>query len=297
MDCADIDITEIDVTYRLTGIALDFIYGICPLDGAVFHEDVVYIGDACLVSRHKIFPLIEHVGVNLEETASACTMAVAHIDMVDEASTTMVGLKIHHPEDAVRSLAVFHQYVPHASAHLASDAQQAMAFYYFTITYHYILRWLAYTPCVPVTSRLDDNGIVALVELAILNEHISCHFKVYAIVVMVVRIDIEVACDATITQEEMDSPEWSPIDAEAIEQHVRASVEMYKMRSHVVVAYGHLALLHGYVCRGPGIKLLGCLQMFLWPLEPWCPTFMRGCSFPFPVMAMLLQPKAYTKGE
>lgn len=251
MDSTDIYITQVNVTYRLTCIALYLVYCIRSLDVTIFHEDVMDICYACLVSWHEVFPLIEYIGINLEEASCACSMTVAHIDMVDEATAPMIGFKIHHSEDAVGSLAVFHQYIPYASTHLASDAKQAMSFYYLAIAHHNVFCRLSHTPCVPVASRLNDHSIVALVELTILNEHVLCHFKVYAVVVMVVRIDIEVARYPPIAQKEMYCPEWCAIDAKAVEQDIRASVKVYEMRSHVILAYRHLALLHRHISRAP----------------------------------------------
>ena len=102
---------------------------------------------------------------------------------------------------------MIHQYFAHSAAHLAANAQETMSLDNRAVSYHHIFSGFAYAPCVPVASRLDDDGIIALVKLAVLNQHVARHFEVDAVVVVVMGIYIQVARNATVAKEQVDSPE------------------------------------------------------------------------------------------
>ena len=63
---------------------------------------------------------------------------------------------------------------------------------------------------------------------------------------------------------------------ETVQENVAAAVEVYEMRTHVVVTHCHLSFLHGGVMSRPLIQLFRCLKMFLWSLEPRGPAFYLG---------------------
>ena len=170
-----LEIPQIDVVNRIARIALQLVDGIGAVYLAVLHIDVVDVGYARLVGGDKVFPLIEHIRVYLEQATGTGALAVTHVYMMKVASAPMVGLQIHHAEDAVGSLAVFHQDITHAGTHLAAYAQQTVTLDYLAVANDDILRRLADAPGIAVATRLDDDGIVALVEAAVFYQHVARH--------------------------------------------------------------------------------------------------------------------------
>ena len=72
--------------------ALYVVDGICLLALNILHRDVA---DACrtlLVCRHDIFPLVQHIGINLESAAHTVCLHVLHANVFEESA--VVGIEL-----------------------------------------------------------------------------------------------------------------------------------------------------------------------------------------------------------
>lgn len=102
---------------------------------------------------------------------------------------------------------------------------------------------------------------VALVETAVLDEGIASHFRVDAVVVVAMGIDIDAPDDGRVAQQQVNGPERAVADLHVLDQHVAAAVELDELRAEVVVALGHLALLDRHVGGSHGVEFLERFHM------------------------------------
>ena len=140
-----------------------------------------------------------------------------------------------------------------------------------TVAHHHILRRGVEAPRVAVASRLDDHGIVTLVKGAVLDQHIACHLDVYAVVVVSFGMDVKVAGYRAVAHIEVDGPERTLANPETVEQDVAAAVEVYEVRTHVVLTLRQLPLLDRDIGRCHGIELFQGLHVRGGTLEPHFP--------------------------
>ena len=190
--------------------------------------------------------------------------------------TNVIGLKNMirlQEKQAVHRLghgAVVHVDIPHSARHLAADAQQDVSLADGTVADHDVLARRIQPPRIPVAPRLDDDGIVTLVKGAALHEEVAAHLEVYPVVIVPMRLHVEVAHDAAVAQVEVDGPERALAYLESVEQDVVATVEVDEVRTQVVLAARHLAVLHRDVGRSHGVEL--CWQRLECPSVPSAPS-------------------------
>ena len=119
-----------------------------------------------------------------------------------------------------------------------------------------VLRRTIQAPGVAVAAGLDDDAVVALVEAAVLNEHVARHFDVDAVVVVAVGVDVKPAHDDVLAVVEMDRPERRIAHFEILEPDIFAAVDLQKMRARVGVGLLiDAALLDRIILRAPVVEL------------------------------------------
>ena len=139
--------------------------------------------------------------------------------------------------------------IAHTTRQLAANTQQRVSRFDGAVAHNDIFARSVESPRIVVAARLDNYGIVALVKGAALDKEVARHLQIDAVVVMAVSLDIQVTNKAFIAHIKVYCPEWAVLDAETIEQYVRATIEVYEVRAEVVFADSHLSLLDGYAIR------------------------------------------------
>ena len=221
----------------------------------VFDEEVGDAGAAILVIR-ELRPFVENVGIDRDNRIERrFRFDAAHDHVVDETAAAAVGLDVVDAVDFIGG-AVFHENIANAAGYLAPHAENRMRMDDFAVADDDVLRRTVQTPGVAVAARLDDDAVVALIETAVLDEHVARHFDVDAVVVVAVGVDIKPAHDDVLAVVEMDRPERRIAHLEILEPDVFAAVDLQKVGPRVGVwLLVDAALFNRIILRAPVVKL------------------------------------------
>ena len=216
------------------------------------------IGDASaarLIIR-ELRPLVKNVGIDRKNRIKRrLRLDAAHDHVVDESAAAAVGLDVVDAVDFTGG-AVLHENVAHAAGDFAPHAEHRMGVDDFTFADYDVFRRAVEPPCVAVASGLDDDAVVALVEAAVLDEHVARHFDIDAVVVVAVRVNVEPADGYVLAVVEVDRPERRIAHFKILEPDVFAAVDLQKMRARVGVGLlVDAALLDRIILRAPVVKL------------------------------------------
>ena len=83
-----------------------------------------------------------------------------------------------------------------------------------------------------VDAGFHDNRVVALLERAILDKHVSRRFDIDAVGILQVGENVEAANGDVFAAQEMYRPERRLADFEAFQPHALAAVELHQRRTH-----------------------------------------------------------------
>ena len=139
-------------------------------------------------------------------------------------------------------MAIIDQHVLDAGGQFAADGDQLVAVLDAAVAHDDVFGRHTQPPGIAVAARFDGDRIVALVEHAIFDQYVLCHFRVDAIVIMPVRPDLDAADDDIPAQKRVQHPKRAIFDADVLDQHMAAAVELDKLRPQIGRACGHLAL-------------------------------------------------------
>ena len=106
----------------------------------------------------------------------------------------------------------------------AADRNAAMAVLHDAILNDDVLAGHVDAPAVPVAARFDSDTVVAGAENATDDEHAVAAFRIAAIVVRAVAVDIDAAHCNVAAQHRIELPHRGVLDGEVFEKNVRTAI-------------------------------------------------------------------------
>lgn len=260
-DFSDGDVFEGDVPHREAGVAEDAEGGVGFVDGDVAEVDAADRSEAFFVGGDEVAPLVEDVGLDAEDAdAGAAGGDVFDVDVFHEAAAASVGFD---EEDVlgfvvgrVFEAAVVDVDVADAAGEFAADRDELVAAFHDAAAHNDVFGGGGEAPAVAVAAGLDGDGVVALVEHAVLDEEVSCHFGIDTVVVVAVGGDVDAADDDAVAEVEVDGPERAVADFDVFDEDAAAAVELDELGAEIVFAGGHLAFGDGGVFGHHFVELL-----------------------------------------
>ena len=94
-----------------------------------------------------------------------------------------------------------------------------------------IFRSLSDAPAVLVASGFDGDAVVAYIEVHSLYQYVGAGFRVAAVIVVVITVDIYVSYGYVVTEYGVDNPERRIVYLQVFHQYVFATVKLYHTRT------------------------------------------------------------------
>ena len=193
------------------------------------------------------------VGVDFQYSLLALSYGdVAHVDVLDDATATGVGLDAQHTVQRGRvHLAVLDIHILTATADFRSDDHATVSVLHLTATDDNILRGgaselaLATLATVVVTARFDGDAVVARVEETVLNQHSVARLWVAAVAVGTVVDDVHASHGDVFRQQGMDDPEGRAQQGDIFDEDTLALVQVDHLGAQAV-ARTVASLVHGH---------------------------------------------------
>src|SRR5579862_8861547 len=141
---------------------------------------------------------------------------------------------------------MIHEHVADPARALAAQRHTAVAVLHDAVADHDVLGGLCDAPSVAVAPALDRDAIVAGIELALLDEHVARAFRIAAVVVRPVAVDLHAAHGYVLAEHGIEFPHRRIADAHAFDQHVGAAVGLHEHGPEELALAEH-AVLHRHV--------------------------------------------------
>ena len=175
---------------------------------------------------------------------------VAHIDVLDESATAVVGLDA---EDALQVRGVHHAvlgvYILASARDLRADDHAAMSIFHLAIADDDVLARLIPETTVIISAALDGDAVVAGMEYAVLDEHVLACLWVAAVAVRSF-IPYGYAIHGYVLAEQwMDDPEWGVEHLDTLDEDALGADEIDELRTQAL-AQAKLALIESHTVFG-----------------------------------------------
>ena len=173
-------------------------------------------------------------------------------------------------------MAVVHIHPPNSAGHLASYAHKAVALDHGAASDDDVLGRGGEPPGILVAAGFQYHGIISLVKDTVFDDGTAGHLDIDAVVVVAVGIHVEAVHPGILAQVQMNGPERTFPDFEAVKGHVGAAVELDQMGPHIGLPFFHAPVLHGNSGRAHRVELASGLDMLFGSCEPRAPEVHLG---------------------
>ena len=167
---------------------------------------------------------------------------VAHVDVLNHATTTRIGLDAQHTVQIRRvHLTVLSIDVLTASADLRADDHTTVTVLHLTVADDDVLRGtsgkaaLTTLATIVIASALDGDTVVAGIEITVLYQHTVAALWVAAVTIGAVIINMYATYGNVRRQQRMDNPEGRTQQGDVLNENALTLVEVNHLRTQTVL--------------------------------------------------------------
>ena len=141
-------------------------------------------------------------------------------------------------------LTFFSKQIAHAAGDLAADGDPAVTVFHPATLHDDVLAGCVQPPPIGVASGLDRDTVVPGVEVTCFYQHVGTRFRIAAVVIWTMTVDLHVLHDHVAAEHRMDFPHRRVLNRDAVDQHVLTTIRLNELRPQIMTLAKH-TFAHG----------------------------------------------------